>query len=251
MLHQGIRKRIGDGKNVNIWEDKWFHEAKNGEIKIKKRNTGLTKVCELIHNGEWNEKKLTAVFDREDVDRIKKIPFGIYPMKDQLYRMFSPSGEYTVKSGYKLTRFMMQQRKKRRGDETSSSRNTTGTQCWKLLWNLNMQPKLKHFVWKCLQRILPVNEVLKQRCGKDDYMCKGCGEWPETLKHMLFYCKQAQMIWKLAPVNWSGIQHFCGNFWLWWEGLMEAQKGEQGMDRIVLTVHLLWQIWKARNALSL
>ncbi|XP_071924889.1 uncharacterized protein [Coffea arabica] len=81
-------------------------------------------------------------------------------------------------------------------------------------------------------------------------MCKYGGEYIETIEHMLLLCKKAQLAWKLAPVQWDGLQQFSGNIWLWWEGLMEAREREEGEDHITLIVNLMWQIWKARNGVT-
>ncbi|XP_027173470.1 uncharacterized protein LOC113773121 [Coffea eugenioides] len=64
---------------------------------------------------------------------------------------------------------------------------------------------------------------------------------------MLFFCKNAEFIWKAAPIRWDGLQEFRHNFWHWWNGLMEAQKRVEGRDHIALTINILWQVWKARN----
>ena len=127
------------------------------------------------------------------------------------------------------------------------SRNKRNTKVWKIIWNLNMKHKLKHFIWKCLHRILPVNEVIKSRIGKGEDKCLCYGEGTETLEHMLFFCQQATMIWKDAPVRWDGMEHFRPNFWLWWNSLMDAQQRKDRREHIVLTVNILWQVWKARN----
>ncbi|XP_027087538.1 uncharacterized protein [Coffea arabica] len=55
------------------------------------------------------------------------------------------------------------------------------------------------------------------------------------------------MAWRLAPVSWEGIAELQCNMWRWWDAVMESAKGAQGMDRIKLTVYILWQLWKARN----
>ncbi|XP_027086499.1 uncharacterized protein [Coffea arabica] len=81
-------------------------------------------------------------------------------------------------------------------------------------------------------------------------MCVGCGEDIETIEHMLFYCPAAQVVWKLAPVKWEGIAELQCNFWRWWDAVMQSAREVQGLDRIQLTVNILWQVWKARNKMT-
>ncbi|CDP14369.1 unnamed protein product [Coffea canephora] len=132
------------------------------------------------------------------------------------------------------------------GAESSSRRRCT-PQGWNFLWGLKVKHKLKHFIWKCLQGILPVNAVIRERCSKGDSVCKCCGEYPETIEHLLFFCDNALAIWKVAPVSWAGLECLRNNFGHWWEEIREARAMESGQERIELTVNVLWQIWKSRN----
>ncbi|XP_027167207.1 uncharacterized protein LOC113767344 [Coffea eugenioides] len=142
---------------------------------------------------------------------------------------------------------MNKQNRQEDGGEANHSRNMQGSRVWKELWGLNMKHKIKHFIWKCLRGVLPVNEVVMRRTGKGSPMCINCGEGVETLEHMLFKCDRAALIWKAAPLQWDGLEGLKNSFWHWWEELMQATKREDGRDHIILTANLLWQVWKARN----
>ena len=53
VLESGMRKRIGDGKNVNIWKDRWFPKGRDGKVRtVKLKDSMVQKVSELIKNGE-------------------------------------------------------------------------------------------------------------------------------------------------------------------------------------------------------
>nr|XP_027124194.1 uncharacterized protein LOC113740878 [Coffea arabica] len=84
------------------------------------------------------------------------------------------------------------------------------------------------------------------RIGKVYNICNDCGEDIETLEHMLFYCLEAQKVWKLAPIKWEGFENLQHNIWKWWQAVMTGTK-EQATDHINLTVIILWKLWKARN----
>ncbi|XP_027157854.1 uncharacterized protein LOC113759475 [Coffea eugenioides] len=81
-------------------------------------------------------------------------------------------------------------------------------------------------------------------------MCVCCGEDTETIVHMLFFCPTAKVVWKLAPVKWDGIAEMQGNFGNWWDAVMQSAKETNGLNRIQLTVNILWQVWKARNKMT-
>lgn len=110
----------------------------------------------------------------------------------------------------------------------------------------NIKQKLKHFRWKCLKRIVPINEAFRRRTGIGDPMCKVCGTQVEKLEHIMFFCGNAKEIWRRAPISWDGLECFRENFWLWWEELMQTTRRAEGKEHIALTVNILWQIWKSR-----
>ncbi|XP_027091955.1 uncharacterized protein [Coffea arabica] len=121
-------------------------------------------------------------------------------MKDRIYWSKSSTGEYTVKSGYKLAKCIRKKVVYDRSNVESSSSRKCSAQSWSFLWGLNLKQKLKHFIWKYLQNILPVNAIIKARCSKGDHMCFCCGEHLETVDHLLFFCDYAKAIWEVAPI---------------------------------------------------
>ncbi|XP_071914135.1 uncharacterized protein [Coffea arabica] len=74
-----------------------------------------------------------------------------------------------------------------------------------------------------------------------------CGEREETIEHMMLQCKKAKEIWKMAPVQWEGLEHLTGCFTKWWLVILDAQKSRREVDQVNVTINILWQIWKARN----
>ncbi|XP_071933079.1 uncharacterized protein [Coffea arabica] len=90
--------------------------------------------------------------------------------------------------------------------------------------------------------------ICSRKGGKGSPICKCCGEEEETVEHIIFFCNNAEPIWKLAPIQWDGLLQWRSNFWRWWEGILKARKRLKGEDHITLTANIIWQIWKARNA---
>ena len=77
---------------------------------------------------------------------------------------------------------------------------------WKKLWQLKVKAKLKRFMWKCLQNYLLVNEITFKRFGKEEERSDCCGDNMETIEHLLFFCTNATIVWKMAPVRWDGLR---------------------------------------------
>ena len=99
--------------------------------------------------------------------------------------------------------------------QVNSSTNKKRSKVWNQLWGLNIQHKIKHFLWKCLHCILPTNEEIFRRTGKGDLRCKCCGEEKETIKHALLKCKARERAWATFPISWDDIRDHSWNFWKW------------------------------------
>lgn len=63
ILESGMRKRIGDGKTVKIWKDRWLPEGRERKVRsVVPEDGGVQKVSDLIKNGEWDLRLLRASF---------------------------------------------------------------------------------------------------------------------------------------------------------------------------------------------
>lgn len=61
----------------------------------------------------------------------------------------------------------------------------------KTIWDLNVSPKIKHFVWKGCSRSLPMSLNLHQRGVRVGIWCSKCEEDVESESRVLFDCDQA------------------------------------------------------------
>lgn len=136
---------------------------------------------------------------------------------------------------------------KKREQQEEGSRVGMLSKYRKFLRQLNLKHKIKHFIWKCLNGILPVKEVLVQRIGIGDTKCCRCGEMDKSLEHMFFFCTKSVSIWELAPIKCNSIEHKRKDFSKWWCSLTEVVKRDEGRQHIQFTCFLLWHIRKARN----
>lgn len=66
-----------------------------------------------------------------------------------------------------MSREAIKKQKGQSGEETSLEEK----HLWKHLWKLNVKHKLKIFIWKCLNKALPVNEVVFSRTKKGSPIC--------------------------------------------------------------------------------
>ena len=85
-MNKGIRHRVGDGRIVQIWSDKWIPSYEDGKGKmIRKRDCNLEKLKELIRKDEWNQDLINKWFMKEDFKKILAIPLSLIRGKDRVY----------------------------------------------------------------------------------------------------------------------------------------------------------------------
>nr|XP_027060751.1 uncharacterized protein LOC113687311 [Coffea arabica] len=247
-VEQGVRRRIGNGRSTQIWNDKWIPDATNGRVTTKRQlDSSPHKVDELIIQKRWNRILVFQLFNEVDAERILSIPISLSGREDSYFWLHGADGKYSVTSGYKALISSRERPQKDIQEEVSTSWEQQNNKMWKVLWRLKIKHKLKIFLWKCLNNALPVREIIHGRTKVGDPFCRRCGEGRETIEHTLLNCREAKQIWQFAPIQWEGTQEYNGCFKRWWTAIIEARYRASGAQHLALTVNILWQIWKARN----
>ncbi|XP_071903090.1 uncharacterized protein [Coffea arabica] len=247
-VQKGIRRKIGNGKATSIWEDCWIPDSKSGKPTTQRPpGCQLKHVSDLIINNRWNAVLIFRIFSQQDAERILRIPISFIGKEDGHYWIHSQTGHYTTQSGYKNWSKEKEMESIGRRNEAGTSYEGSLKRVWKSLWKQKVCQKMKVFIWKCLHGGLLVRGEIYRRTKQGDPKCAACGEEDETVEHMLLQCNRVKEVWKLAPVQWDGIQHVSNCFMKWWTAVMEAQEERGGEDHANLTINILWQIWKARN----
>ncbi|XP_027067657.1 uncharacterized protein [Coffea arabica] len=238
-LQWGIRKRIGNGLSTRIWEDQWIPNQPLGKpTTAKPEECQIQKVVDLIEDYRWNRNLIFKNFKRGDAESILKIPTSMTGREDNTLWIGNQNGEYTMQSGYKSIQAKKEQEGRERGNGIESSSSQRRHHMWRVLWSLNISHKIKIFIWKGLKEAVPVKELIWRRMMKGDPICSGCGEDIETLKHMLLECNRAKEIWKVAPVQWDGIQELTWNFNTWNDKEFNNKTQEPGQ-----VINKAWNAW--------
>ncbi|KAL5834454.1 hypothetical protein ACOSQ4_013951 [Xanthoceras sorbifolium] len=110
------------------------------------------------------------------------------------YFLESKTGEYSVKSGYRVAA----QEKL----SLSGSSSSPDSKWWLALWNLNIPPKIKIFIWRVCHNAIPSLCNLCSRKIMVDPCCSRCGDAPESSAHALFWCSSVRSIWE-STVFWD------------------------------------------------
>ncbi|KAK9990469.1 hypothetical protein SO802_025454 [Lithocarpus litseifolius] len=106
IVQAGHRWHIGDGASVRIWHDKWLPRPSTYQV-VPPQNT-LPKeatVSSLINatTGEWNMTLIKQIFLHANTETILSIPLGRRQPTDHLVWGYTPKGNFSVNSAYKIT----------------------------------------------------------------------------------------------------------------------------------------------------
>ncbi|KAL5836959.1 hypothetical protein ACOSQ3_014128 [Xanthoceras sorbifolium] len=136
------------------------------------------KVASLISpsSHSWDLAKLDQVFVAADRDSILEIPLSLGDCNDSLIWHFDKNGEYSVKSGYRVA---AQEKLSLKGSSSCAD-----SKWWLALWNLNIPPKIKIFIWRVCLNAIP------------------------SLSHALFWCSSVRPIWE-STVFWDILNLQC------------------------------------------
>ena len=85
----------------------------------------------------WRTEIIDHVFNEQEAETIKNIPLCSINQMDVLVWPFTPSGNYSVKSGY---RFLFE-------NSTQPQRTEQAAGLWNKIWSLEIPSKIKNFVW--------------------------------------------------------------------------------------------------------
>ncbi|KAL2933269.1 hypothetical protein RDABS01_016388 [Bienertia sinuspersici] len=239
LLQEGLAWRIGTGTCVNVWSSNWLLSEDGPKLPAMQpcSDTSL-RVCDLIDftTGQWNEEIVAQVFNAEDKEMVLNIPLSSRWPRDELFWWPYSDGLYTVKSGYWLGR---------RGavEEWLSHATDEAKQCWRLIWDMKIPPKLQHFLWRACNGFLSVMERLFSRYIVQSKSCQICGGDAETILHSLFECEYARKIWNECPFGADVLNAPCETFG---ELLVWAKKNLDH-EKLVIFATLSWSAWSCRN----
>ena len=196
------------------------------------------KVSDLIDKeaGGWKEDLVRQLFVPLDADIILSIPLSTSWPEDKLIWHYTSNGVFSVKSAYHLLRSKLRR-------EAPSSSGGVGNSFWKVIWGLDVPPRIRLFCWKVGVGALPTRGNISRRLSNFDMKCAFCGHLEDSDTHALFECPMA--------VEVGSVSDFGHN--LWRPGLMTAEdyirEAATVLDYQQLGefVAVMWEVWNERN----
>lgn len=241
ILMQGTLWQIRSGFNTRIWEDQWIpgFNITHLPFPVSSVLQAPYYVRDLMNDDgdKWNTTILQALFQPEVAEAIQRLPICQSLQDDQLRWTHTKDGQFTVKSGYWMTKNLK--------DATSSipSSSSRNPSYWKWIWKWKIKPKIQVFLWKCLRGILPTKHNLIARNCEVDPMCQRCGMEIETSEHCLRDCPWSLMFWRYSKLRIDGQPHKEIDLPDW----ICFQIKDKPPEYVEYFATLLWTMWKERN----
>lgn len=235
-LVKGIKWKVGDGRSINVWRDKWLPVTPGGQ---QDENSGLL-VRDLIDEDRnwWNEELIDMVFDRRTATAIKRIQLVNIHSKDQPFWGETSTGEFSVSSAYEM---LLKEESSPLSAESSNAGEIRDT--WRKVWKLRIPGKVKHFLWRACSEALPTNHNLYRRKIINNQLCNFCERAVETTSHVLWACPYANGVWSKMGGKLQKCQISEEAFGNLVSHLFLYLKKEEVENWAVVA----WSLWNARN----
>ncbi|KAG8479873.1 hypothetical protein CXB51_029532 [Gossypium anomalum] len=227
---------VGTGKSISVFNDVWIPDSSNFRLSSVGINSGDYKVAELInnYNRKWNRERIVNTFPKEVAEKIFGIPLVREPHDDFQVWSGEPSGEYSVRSAYKLLQLF---------DPRAYALHTDYRNFYKKLWLLDLPTKIKITTWKTSWNYLPIRVNMLARKLTNNSTCPRCGGGAESMDHLFRECPVSIAVWSaLSTLN--VLQESNLDFVQWLTTVFALHPP----SHCRLFYCALWAIWGDRNA---
>ncbi|XP_075651545.1 uncharacterized protein LOC142622019 [Castanea sativa] len=243
IVQKGLCWRVGNGRNIKIWEDSWVPSSSIHKI-ISPRGSFplISRVSDLIDADQkcWNLNKLNRIFLPFEADEIASIPLSIRLPDDKQVWAATSTGLFSVRSAYHLALNIEE-------DEGAGSTSDGGhlRSFWKQLWSCQIPHKIRHFAWRAARDILPTKANLVARKILEDSNCEECGLCAESFYHLFWECSKARDTWAHSPfLSPLSAVPFSSFFDFLWYIIMESG---WSVEDVGLAITIAWALWSNRN----
>jgi zinc-binding in reverse transcriptase len=171
---QNFTMQIRSGEGIRAVGEPW-HAAWRNNISGASSSLSVADLWDP-QTQTWKERELAVILDTQGINVVKGLA-GVTrqgtALPDRLIWTGMKNGKYSVKWGYQMLYQM----------EAGGS-NTTVHNYWNVIWELEVLPRVKVFLWKVGQNALPVMAVLQRRISIISPLCQICGSENESIWHM-------------------------------------------------------------------
>lgn len=244
LLKEGVIKRVGDGRSINIWQDPWVPRNGSPFLITRKGNVVIDCVADLLDpvSGKWDVDLVDDCLWPADAIHVSKILVCLN-LEDSWAWRLEPKGQFSVKSAYKLHRLLLESNGSASGDD---SRDHESDFAWKDIWACPCPPNVRQFLWRVAHDSLPHRCNIARRGIKIDPLCQVCHRLNEDGAHIFLRCKGIRQAW--AGMGMEDVRASL----LLCNGPKEMlyKMLQLELPRKLKGVALLWTWWKHRNKIN-
>ena len=195
----GTRWRVGNGRLIHIWNDKWLPTPTTYKVVSPPRGfDDYPMVSALIDydTRRWRANLIKSIFLPFEAKMILNIPISYNLPEDKIIQVGNKKGVFTVKSAYYVIFKMVDS-----SEEGESFCADPRGRLWKKVWHLNIPSKIKIFAWRACVDALPTMVNLKKRgIGENDF-CHCCGRKVESIFYSIIHCEMAKRVWDCQDIH--------------------------------------------------
>ncbi|CAL1401146.1 unnamed protein product [Linum trigynum] len=235
-LDLGTIRVIGSGEDTWFHKDPWVHPIQGHTISSLLDPPSRVRDWMCQDGKRWNMNLIHRHCSPEEADVISRIQIGPNGAPDKWVWKFNSTGSFSVRTAYHGFRNHLKEVNQPMPNDLNLPADDDK---WKWLWSLNLPPKIRFFMWRCIRNALATKLNLFRRKCSPNTTCQLCNGEEESPIHCLFLCSHAEATWRtLFPSNVVPQ-----NISQWIFSLREEGNGEVCRQKIFC----LWNIWKARN----
>lgn len=232
LIKKCARWMIATGEKIDICKQPWLNNEENPYVSSESQAFTQNKVSSLMRMDAkvWDDEVVKDLFNDCDQHCIFNTPIQSRLVEDKIYWSKENSGNYSVKSGYRL----LQEQKILWNERDRSN-------LWRILWRFKAPAKVLNVLWRAATDCLPTLVMLNQKQVPVLCTCPICNVEDETIIHALVCCPMIAEMW--LTIHPDIHQDTNGDFFSWLKGVFE----QISQDRRAMVATVCWAMWKHRN----
>ncbi|GJX49273.1 RNA-directed DNA polymerase, eukaryota, reverse transcriptase zinc-binding domain protein [Tanacetum coccineum] len=204
-----MRYKIGDGKSISVWHDKWYNATSISSVICKKK---------FFYAGFSDLDKISDVFDSNGWKWPLEWMTKYHWIKDIKNPTLSNSPDTPI--------WVDNNGNERRFSTSIVCKDVNcdnGKVSWRMtVWHPNCIPKHTFILWHVVKKRLCTQDRMANWYPSRVFECSLCKKEPASHDHLFFNCEYAQKVWKMI-CNMARIQ-FKVNTWV---NLVESLSSNQ------------------------
>ncbi|KAJ7982509.1 Ribonuclease H [Quillaja saponaria] len=238
VLKQGIKWRLGNGEDIEFWNDIWLDNFILRELAINLVPVEHLqwKVSEYIFDGKWKLNILRGLLPDHILASLEAIDLQVCcSWKDKVIWKLSSDGKFSTSSARSLLR---------------GTPPSVDLSIFKKIWRIQTLPRIKFFVWLAYLNKLLTNDLRWKRKMVDLPSCSLCSSLVEDVLHAIRDCSHVSQIWQKMVPSFMQSSFFSANLNDWF--ILNLNCGVLFRDTIpwpTVFSFLAWRFWKWRNKL--